>query len=93
MKLYVRTFGCQMNFHDSSRIVGLLKQKGFEPTEHPEEAAVIIVNTCTVREKAWHKAISETGRMCALKKDRPDLVVNNSCPLRLPRQEAVPRPF
>ncbi len=79
MKLYIRTFGCQMNFHDSSRIVGLLVRKGFQPCDTPEAADVIIVNTCTVREKAWHKAVSETGRMCTQKRHRSVVVVFAGC--------------
>lgn len=75
MKLFIKTFGCQMNVHDSSRLTGLLGQKGFSATDDPHAADVIIINTCTVREKAWHKAISETGRYCTLKRHRPDLVI------------------
>jgi tRNA-2-methylthio-N6-dimethylallyladenosine synthase len=75
MKLHIRTFGCQMNVHDSDRMADLLGIHGFYPIEQPEEADVIIVNTCSVREKAAHKAISETGRMCTYKKINPKLVV------------------
>lgn len=75
MKAYIRTFGCQMNFHDSSRISGLLVAQGYEMVLRPDDADVIIVNTCTVREKARHKAISETGRLCGQKDRRPGTIV------------------
>jgi tRNA-2-methylthio-N6-dimethylallyladenosine synthase len=75
MRLHIRTFGCQMNVHDSSRMADLLKIHGLESTSEPREADVIIVNTCSVREKAAHKAISETGRMCTYKKDNKNLIV------------------
>ena len=64
-----------MNFHDSSRITGLLGRRGYVLCDDPKVADVIIVNTCSVREKAWHKAVSETGRLCTLKRDRPEVVV------------------
>jgi tRNA-2-methylthio-N6-dimethylallyladenosine synthase len=75
MKLYVRTFGCQMNFHDSTHLAEMMGLAGYEMVDDYRSADVLIVNTCSVREKAWHKAISETGRYCALKKTRPGLVV------------------
>jgi len=63
MKVYMKTFGCQMNVHDSERIEEILMRAGFEMVEDPAFADVALVNSCTVREKAWHKAISEAGRL------------------------------
>ena len=60
-KFHIRTFGCQMNVADSERMTALLAGQGLEPTDHAEEASVIIINGCTVREKAVHKAISTLG--------------------------------
>jgi len=61
-KVYLKTFGCQMNKADSERMLALLEQDHYVPTSCAEEADLIIVNTCSVREKAYHKAISEIGK-------------------------------
>jgi len=63
MKLYLKTFGCQMNVHDSERIAGIMAAAGYELVREPGRADVALINSCTVREKAWHKAISEAGRL------------------------------
>ena len=57
----IETFGCQMNFHDSERMAGLLEAAGYEPAQTPAEADVIVLNTCTVREKAEDKVYSRIG--------------------------------
>lgn len=62
-RLYIKTFGCQMNVHDSARIVELMEPAGYIPWDDPKTADVALINSCTVREKAWHKAISEAGRL------------------------------
>jgi tRNA-2-methylthio-N6-dimethylallyladenosine synthase len=59
----IETFGCQMNFHDSERMAGLLESAGFEPASEPSEADVIVLNTCTVREKAEDKVLSRIGEL------------------------------
>jgi tRNA-2-methylthio-N6-dimethylallyladenosine synthase len=74
-KLYIQTFGCQMNVHDSEQIVALLKPYGYEETDRPAQADVILVNTCSIREKAAQKVYSQLGRFSLLKKDKPDLVI------------------
>ena len=75
-KLYIRTFGCQMNEYDSARTADLLAQShGLERTARAEEADVLLVNTCSVREKAAEKVFSEIGRWRAWKEARPDLVI------------------
>src|SRR3990172_7683674 len=74
-KVFIRTFGCQMNEHDSERLAGLLHQQGYVLTQNPEEADVILVNTCSIRDKAEQKSYSELGRYAELKEARPGLVV------------------
>ena len=64
-KVYIKTFGCQMNEKDSERMLGIL---GLEKTENPAEADLIIVNTCAVREKPEHKVYSEVGKYIKLRK-------------------------
>jgi len=59
----IETFGCQMNFHDSERMAGLLESAGYEPASGPADADVIVLNTCTVREKAEDKVLSRIGEI------------------------------
>ena len=59
----IETFGCQMNFHDSERMAGLLEAAGYEPAAEPAEADVVVLNTCTVREKAEDKVLSRIGEI------------------------------
>jgi tRNA-2-methylthio-N6-dimethylallyladenosine synthase len=61
----IETFGCQMNFHDSERMAGLLESAGFERAKEPADADVIVLNTCTVRERAEDKAFSRIGELRA----------------------------
>jgi tRNA-2-methylthio-N6-dimethylallyladenosine synthase len=75
-KLYIETHGCQMNEYDSSRMVDLLgEHQALEVTEKPEEADVILLNTCSIREKAQDKVFSQLGRWRELKQANPDLVI------------------
>ena len=75
-KLYIRTFGCQMNEYDSARMADVLRESdGFTLTENPEEADVVLINTCSVREKPQEKLFSELGRYKALKRKRPGLKI------------------
>ena len=75
-KLYIRTFGCQMNEYDSDRMADVLRAaEGFEATERPEEADLILFNTCSVREKAQEKVFHDLGRVKHLKRERPDLLI------------------
>jgi tRNA-2-methylthio-N6-dimethylallyladenosine synthase len=71
----VQTFGCQMNAHDSDRMVGILRAAGGLLVEGPEEADLVVFNTCSVREKAEQKLRSEVGKLAPLKRARPDLVI------------------
>ncbi len=75
-KLYIRTFGCQMNEYDSDKMADVLRDaEGVEPTEHIEDADIVLFNTCSVREKAQEKVFSDLGRVRELKRQRPDLVI------------------
>jgi tRNA-2-methylthio-N6-dimethylallyladenosine synthase len=73
--LYIETFGCQMNVHDSEQMAALLAGSGYQPTEYPEKADLILFNTCSIREKAEQKAFSELGRILRLKRRHPKLIV------------------
>jgi tRNA-2-methylthio-N6-dimethylallyladenosine synthase len=74
-KLYLITYGCQMNEYDSERVAGLLKRSGYELTEEPGEADMVLLNTCAIREKAEDKVFSRLGQLSALKRQRPDLLI------------------
>lgn len=75
-KLYIKTHGCQMNEYDSNRMRDLLGEShNMVATENPEEADVILINTCSIREKAQEKLFHELGRWKNLKKNNPDLVI------------------
>src|SRR5690349_24230618 len=66
-KLYVKSYGCQMNVYDSRRMADVLAGGGYEETSTPEDADLIILNTCHIREKAAEKVYSELGRVRKLK--------------------------
>jgi tRNA-2-methylthio-N6-dimethylallyladenosine synthase len=74
-KFFIETFGCQMNELDSEKIAGNLKHSGLQPVDDPSSADVIILNTCSVREKAVQKVYARLGEIRRLKSDRQDLVV------------------
>jgi len=75
-RLYIKTFGCQMNEYDSSRMADLLaRSHGLRVTTDPEKADVLLLNTCSVREKAQEKVFSQLGRWKAWKQERPDLII------------------
>src|SRR5436190_12335085 len=74
-RFYIRTFGCQMNEHDSERIAGLLAADGMEHTDDVDEADVVVFNTCCVRENADNKLYGQLGRLKSLKERRPDLQI------------------
>jgi tRNA-2-methylthio-N6-dimethylallyladenosine synthase len=72
-KLYVKTYGCQMNVYDSERMTAALAAEGYEATDAPEKADLVLLNTCHIREKAAEKVYSEIGRLRRLKAERPNL--------------------
>jgi tRNA-2-methylthio-N6-dimethylallyladenosine synthase len=75
-KLYIKTHGCQMNEYDSARMRDLLGQShDLVPTENPEEADVLLLNTCSIREKAQEKVFHQLGRWKQLKQRNPDLII------------------
>lgn len=75
-KLYIKTHGCQMNEYDSARIQDLLGvSHGLEPTDNPEEADILLLNTCSIREKAQEKVFHQLGRWKQLKERKPGLVI------------------
>ena len=75
-KIYIRTFGCQMNEYDSNRIVDLMTGgNGYVKTPAPDDADLIVINTCSVRDKAQQKVFSELGRLKHLKSGNPDLKI------------------
>ena len=63
MKYLIETFGCQMNVHDSERMAGLLEQAGYEATDDDRDADVIVINTCSVRERAEEKLFTRLGEI------------------------------
>ncbi|MBU3637974.1 MULTISPECIES: tRNA (N6-isopentenyl adenosine(37)-C2)-methylthiotransferase MiaB [unclassified Polynucleobacter] len=75
-KLYIKTFGCQMNEYDSGKMADLLHaDEGMVMTDRPEDADVVLLNTCSIREKAEDKVFSDLGRLRELKKTKPDLLI------------------
>ena len=74
-RFFVRTYGCQMNEHDSERIAGLLVEQGMEPTDDLDAADVVVLNTCCIRENADNKLYGHLGRLKVLKESRPDLQI------------------
>jgi len=74
-RFHVRTFGCQMNEHDSERLAGLLAAQGMEPTDDIDDADVVVLNTCCIRENADNKLYGHLGHLKALKDQRPGLQI------------------
>ncbi len=74
-RYHIRTFGCQMNEVDSETAADVLESLGYHRTFDPQEADVLLVNTCSVRDKAEHKAYSEVGRLAKIKAARPNIKV------------------
>jgi len=75
-KLYIKTFGCQMNEYDSEKMADVLREShGYVLCKNPEDADLLLVNTCSIREKAQEKVFSELGRWRIWKDERPDLLI------------------
>jgi tRNA-2-methylthio-N6-dimethylallyladenosine synthase len=75
-RVYVKTYGCQMNEYDSAKMVDVLHEAlGMQPTDRPEEADLLLLNTCSVREKAQEKVFSLLGRWRELKAERPGTII------------------
>ncbi|MBI5810326.1 MAG: tRNA (N6-isopentenyl adenosine(37)-C2)-methylthiotransferase MiaB, partial [Deltaproteobacteria bacterium] len=73
--VFLETFGCRMNENDSERMLGFLKNINYIRTESIEEADLILINTCSIRDKAEQKVYSTLGRFKTLKKSKPSLVI------------------
>ena len=74
-RYYVRTYGCQMNEHDSETISGILEQMGYTASEEAEDADVVLFNTCAIRENAEDKVFGELGNMKRIKHNNPNLIL------------------
>src|SRR5690606_35799571 len=74
-KAYVETYGCQMNISDGELMQGILAAQGYELAERPEDADVILVNTCAIREHAEQRVLGRVGQLNRLKKQRPELII------------------
>jgi tRNA-2-methylthio-N6-dimethylallyladenosine synthase len=75
-KVFIRTFGCQMNEYDSEKMAEIMHStRGFEATDRPEDADLILFNTCSVREKAQERVFHDLGRVKPLKRTRPELLI------------------
>ncbi len=75
-QVYIKTFGCQMNDYDSGKMAEVLQRShGTARTDDPEQASVLLLNTCSIREKAQEKVFSELGRLKALKAKNPDILI------------------
>lgn len=74
-KAFIQTYGCQMNEHDSFRMIEILNHNGYDMTEEPEEAAIILVNTCSVRHNPENKVYSLLGRLRRVKQRHPDVII------------------
>ncbi len=71
----IQTYGCQMNAHDTEVMAGIFEEMGYTATEAVEEADIILLNTCAIRENAENKVFGEIGHLKALKREKPDLIV------------------
>ncbi len=74
-KLFIKTYGCQMNVYDSERMAEAMVESGYETTRSPDQADMILLNTCHIREKAAEKVYSELGRLRELKTENPELKI------------------
>ena len=74
-KLFIKTYGCQMNVYDSGRMADVLAPLGYATTEQPDDADMVILNTCHIREKAAEKVFSDLGRLRPLKTGKSDMII------------------
>lgn len=74
-KYLIRTYGCQMNYHDTENMAGILRELGFTETDREEDADIILLNTCAIRENAENKVFGEIGNLKALKTEKPELIL------------------
>jgi tRNA-2-methylthio-N6-dimethylallyladenosine synthase len=74
-RAYIETYGCQMNISDSELMHGILAEQGYAATDRPEDADVILVNTCAIRDHAEQRVIGRVGQLQQLRRERPDVVI------------------
>src|SRR3989338_5411343 len=88
-RVYCATYGCQMNERDSEEVLGMLTAQGYAIAEQAEQADVILLNTCSVREHAEERAFGKMGELSVLKRQRPEMVLGIiGCMAKL-HQEAI----
>ena len=75
-KIYIKSYGCQMNVYDSNRILDLFKNKNYEKVEDPNDANLVVLNTCHIREKAAEKVYSDIGRINKIKKNKSKMIIS-----------------
>lgn len=93
-KLFIKTYGCQMNVYDSARMADVLAPLGYAPADSADEADMVILNTCHIREKASEKTFSELGRLRKLKQERGTILAVAGCVAQAEGAEIVARaPF
>ena len=91
-KIFIKTFGCQMNEYDSNRIYDSVKKIGYEKTEKYEEANCYLLNTCHIRDKAKEKVYSEIGRVKKIfRSKKKPLVIIAGCVAQAENQEMLKR--
>jgi tRNA-2-methylthio-N6-dimethylallyladenosine synthase len=91
-RYFVRTFGCQMNEHDSERLAGLLESEGMVAAEGPEDADVVVFNTCCIRENADNRLYGNLGQLRSLKQQRPGMqIAVGGCLAQKDREKVVER--
>ncbi len=85
-KFFIKTYGCQMNVNDSEKMAGILISEGYKPVESEDEADIVIVNTCSVREKAQEKLFSFLGKLNGIKKRRGLKIAVSGCVSQLMKE-------
>jgi tRNA-2-methylthio-N6-dimethylallyladenosine synthase len=90
-KLFIKTYGCQMNAYDSARMADVLAPLGYESADSPEGADLVILNTCHIREKAAEKVFSELGRLKRLKSGHPMILAVGGCVAQAEGEEILKR--
>ena len=73
--VYIETYGCQMNVADTEIVLGILKKQGFDVTDKPENADVVLLNTCSIRDNAEQRIYGRIGNLKTLKHNKPELVL------------------
>ena len=91
-RVLVRTYGCQMNVHDTEKVLNLLLHHGWTRAEGLDDASLLVINTCSIREMAQEKGFSQLGRWRMLKARRPDIVIGVEPPRPMSFTAPLPLP-